>query len=293
MRGLVRRPPWALSGWVQLPTTTAPPPPYLCRPCRLLAAAAAAVAPTTTSTLPVALSGMRVAGRRGIQISAAPATEFPKQSSVATDAFGATAGDKPRDDADARFEVLGSPYSLLSVALSASQPLYTRRGTLVAVAGKVANAHSTLTVLPPVRRALLGIPFLYQRIASPTPLTLLVGTRAAATTLFTLHLDGTTDWVVAQRNALLAWTGHTLAITPRRAAGAAGLGVAHWGQSYVTGRGLVQREAAADDPSAPTPSSSSSSSSSSSDAVAVHVATVRPDGKVEFTDAKDLKEFVR
>lgn len=37
--------------------------------------------------------------------------------------------------ADARFEVLGSPYSLLSVALSPSQQLYTRRGTLVAVAG--------------------------------------------------------------------------------------------------------------------------------------------------------------
>ena len=41
--------------------------------------------------------------------------------------------------ADARFEVLGSPYSLLSVTLSASQRLYTRRGSLVAVAGKPDN----------------------------------------------------------------------------------------------------------------------------------------------------------
>jgi hypothetical protein len=41
--------------------------------------------------------------------------------------------------ADARFEVLGSPYSILSVTLSASQRLYTRRGTLVSVAGKVEN----------------------------------------------------------------------------------------------------------------------------------------------------------
>jgi hypothetical protein len=40
---------------------------------------------------------------------------------------------------DARFEVLGSPYSLLSVTLSASQKLYTRRGTLVAVAGNAEN----------------------------------------------------------------------------------------------------------------------------------------------------------
>jgi hypothetical protein len=43
---------------------------------------------------------------------------------------------------DARFEVLGSPYSLLSVTLSASQNLYTRRGTLVSVAGKVENVCS-------------------------------------------------------------------------------------------------------------------------------------------------------
>lgn len=40
---------------------------------------------------------------------------------------------------DARFEVLGAPYSLLSVSLSASQKLYTRRGTLVGVSGKAEN----------------------------------------------------------------------------------------------------------------------------------------------------------
>ena len=45
---------------------------------------------------------------------------------------------------DARFEVLGSPYSLLSVTLSASQKLYTRRGTLVTVAGKVQNVGRNL-----------------------------------------------------------------------------------------------------------------------------------------------------
>lgn len=51
-----------------------------------------------------------------------------------------------------------------------------------------------------------------------------------------LQLDGTTDWMVAQRNALLAWTGHTLAVTPRIQRG---LSVAHWGSSELTGRGLV------------------------------------------------------
>lgn len=105
------------------------------------------------------------------------------------------------------------------------------------------QAQSTLSLLAPVRRALLGVPFLYQRISSTTPLTLLIGTKAATTTLFTLRLDGTTDWVVAQRNALLAWTGHSLSVAPQRGAfGAAGggrLGIAHWGSSFLTGRGLV------------------------------------------------------
>lgn len=42
--------------------------------------------------------------------------------------------------------------------------------------------------------------------------------------------------MVAQRKALLAWTGHTLSISPsinRK------LSLAHWGNSEVTGRGLV------------------------------------------------------
>lgn len=43
---------------------------------------------------------------------------------------------------DARFEVVGAPYSLLSVSLSASQNLYTRRGTLVGLSGKADNVCS-------------------------------------------------------------------------------------------------------------------------------------------------------
>lgn len=42
--------------------------------------------------------------------------------------------------------------------------------------------------------------------------------------------------MVTQRKALLAWTGHTLSVTPtinRR------MSIAHWGNSEVTGRGLV------------------------------------------------------
>lgn len=51
-----------------------------------------------------------------------------------------------------------------------------------------------------------------------------------------LHLDGTTDWMVAQRNALLAWTGHTLVPSPRVQQG---LSLAHWGNTHLTGRGLA------------------------------------------------------
>jgi hypothetical protein len=42
--------------------------------------------------------------------------------------------------------------------------------------------------------------------------------------------------MVAQRKALLAWTGHTLAVTPTVSRG---MSFAHWGNSQVTGRGLV------------------------------------------------------
>ncbi|RMJ27706.1 hypothetical protein PHISP_01420 [Aspergillus sp. HF37] len=65
---------------------------------------------------------------------------------------------------DARFDVIGAPYSLLSVSLSASQNLFTRRGTLVGLSGKADNVVSTLKVLEPFRRAVVGVPFLYQKV---------------------------------------------------------------------------------------------------------------------------------
>ncbi|KAK4141442.1 mitochondrial biogenesis AIM24-domain-containing protein [Dichotomopilus funicola] len=168
---------------------------------------------------------------RAIQISASPTTD----SRPGTDAFGAYPG-AHRDSSDARFEVLGSPYSLLSVNLSASQRLYTRRGTLVSVVGKVENVQSTLSLLSPLQRAPLGVPFLYQRISSTTPITAIIATKSPNTTFSVLRLDGTIDWIVSQRNALLAWTGHTLTPSPRIHHG---LSVAHWGNTHLTGRGLA------------------------------------------------------
>ncbi|KAI0533852.1 mitochondrial biogenesis AIM24-domain-containing protein [Xylaria digitata] len=170
---------------------------------------------------------------RALQISAAPTTDA--NSSSPRDPFLSHV-DASRDIADARFEVLGTPYSLLSVTLSASQRLFTRRGTLVAVSGKAQNAQSTLSILSPFTRAVTGVPFLYQRITSTTPLTALISTKSPTTTFSILRLDGTTDWIVSQRKALLAWTGYTLAVTPRIQHQ---LPLAHWGSSELTGRGLA------------------------------------------------------
>lgn len=91
-------------------------------------------------------------------------------------------------------------------------------------------------MLGPFRRAALGIPFLYQRVSSTSPLTALISTKSPITSLSVVHLDGTVDWMVTQRKALLAWTGHTLSVSPKISRG---MSFAHWGNSQITGRGLV------------------------------------------------------
>lgn len=119
------------------------------------------------------------------------------------------------EDTDARFEVLGSPISMLAVQVAASQNLYTRKGTLVGFSGRPENAVSTLSLLEPFRRVAMGIPFVYQRIKSTTPFNALIATKSSVSSLVVVHLDGRLDWMIAQRNALLAWTGHTLSLAPR------------------------------------------------------------------------------
>lgn len=138
--------------------------------------------------------------------------------------------------ADASFEILGMPYSLLSVSLAPSQDLYTRRGTLVGLAGPPDNVVSTLRILSPLRRGLVGIPFLYQKVTSTAPISALIATRSPLTSFAILQLDGTTDWKLAQRKALLAWTGRTISVRPSVYNK---LSIAHWGSSDVTGRGLL------------------------------------------------------
>ena len=137
---------------------------------------------------------------------------------------------------DACFDVVGSPFSLLSVSLAASQRLYTRRGTLVGVSGKVENTQSTLSLLEPFRRAPVGIPFLYQKVTSTSPITALLSTKSPISSIVTVQLDGRDDWIISQRQALLAWTGHKLSLKPTYNLK---LALAHWGHTYVTGRGLI------------------------------------------------------
>ncbi|EPQ67881.1 Bgt-1247 [Blumeria graminis f. sp. tritici] len=80
------------------------------------------------------------------------------------------------------------------------------------------------------------MPFLHHRISSTTNTTVLISTKSPITSFAVLNLNGTVDWMIAQRNALLAWTGHSLSLSARVARG---FGFARWGNTKVTGRGLI------------------------------------------------------
>ncbi|EEA23982.1 Altered inheritance of mitochondria protein 24, mitochondrial [Talaromyces marneffei ATCC 18224] len=172
-------------------------------------------------------------GVRNLRIKAAPLGELTVVNGVN---LPISSTPSSASSADAKFHVVGTPYSMLSVSLSASQNLYTRRGTLVGLSGKADNVISTLSVLEPLRRAVFGIPFLYQKISSPSPIKALVSVQSPVTSFAVVHLDGTVDWMIVQRRALLAWTGHSLNIKPRINRH---LSVTNWGSSEVTGRGLL------------------------------------------------------
>ena len=94
------------------------------------------------------------------------------------------------------------------------------------------QAVSTLRILEPFRRLLFGIPFLYQKagrcsnrclyqtnwswvqVSSASPITALISTKSPISSFAVVQLNGTVDWMIAQRQALLAWTGHSLSIRP-------------------------------------------------------------------------------
>lgn len=74
------------------------------------------------------------------------------------------------------------------------------------------------------------------QVSSASPITALVSPKTTATSIVTVNLDGRQDWVIAQRQGLLAWTGLSLSVKPQYYVK---LGLAHWGNTYTTGRGLL------------------------------------------------------
>ncbi|GAO46422.1 hypothetical protein SAICODRAFT_75258 [Saitoella complicata NRRL Y-17804] len=144
--------------------------------------------------------------------------------------------------AETTMQVIGSSASLLSVSVPASAPLYTRRGTLVGMNGNLENTTSTLSLTQsqgpatPLHRLSLAQPFLYHKLTSTAPFSALISTKSQISSFSLLTLDGRVDWVVAKRDALLAWTGSALVVKPR--ANLRG-GIGAWSQTLLTGRGQV------------------------------------------------------
>nr|POE48032.1 altered inheritance of mitochondria protein 24, mitochondrial [Quercus suber] len=174
-------------------------------------------------------------GRRSIQISAAPSSNQQRQNidslngapDVASGMdVSATDTRKPLvihrrgTDRDSRCAIRGPRQSVL-IPLRVNLGIADAAGTMT---DSGCQAVSTLSVLEPFRRAITGIPFLYQRVTSTTPFTALISTKSPITSLVVVHLDGRLDWMIAQQKALLAWTEKSLA---------------HWGNTFVTGRGLL------------------------------------------------------
>ena len=95
---------------------------------------------------------------RWVHITATAASSDPSLDQQASVNPSAT----PVPSPDARFEVVGSPFSLLSVSLAASQNLYTRRGTLVGLSGKVENVYEP----SPVR---IDVQLTLDRLCRPSP----------------------------------------------------------------------------------------------------------------------------
>lgn len=114
----------------------------------------------------------------------------------------------------ATFDVIGSPFSLLNARIPSKAVLFTRRGSLIGLNGNARSIGSTLSVFnsgvqSTLTSALVGAPFLYQKLQANEPFTALIGTKATATSFAVLELDGRFDWNVITKNALLAWCGVT------------------------------------------------------------------------------------
>lgn len=62
--------------------------------------------------------------------------------------------------------------------------------------------------------ALFGWVINHIQVSSTSPVTALISVKSPVTSFAVVQLNGTVDWMVAQRRALLAWTGRSLSIRP-------------------------------------------------------------------------------
>ncbi|KAF2857532.1 hypothetical protein K470DRAFT_206313, partial [Piedraia hortae CBS 480.64] len=146
--------------------------------------------------------------------------------------------------AEATFTILSPTSSLLSATLAPGVPLYTRSGTLVGLSGtNTRSITKHLHILSPLLRSLTLTPWLYQRVTSAGGYSALIGTRSAMTSMSVLNLDGREDWNIIKKNAILAWAGEKLALTPSLTGASRGTSLLSHAISLsgteITGRGLV------------------------------------------------------
>ncbi|KAG7901363.1 hypothetical protein KL935_002429 [Ogataea polymorpha] len=174
---------------------------------------------------------------------------------------------------EAVFDTIGHDQSTLSLTVPPSVPVHVKRGSLMALftatetkASMKDIVQSRLEVQEPLKRfAYGGHTFLYQRLISTVPLTLLVSAynstslvRRSKTskTFCNLSLDGSVDWALFSPDSVQAYSGNSLTITSQklpRSVSKAGVrkfglpknstpglaGLFSSGYKHVSGRGYV------------------------------------------------------
>lgn len=112
-----------------------------------------------------------------------------------------------------KFEVLGTPPSLLHVSLPASSSIYTRRGSVIGANGNLADMTSKLTIDQPATKLASSLPVVFQKVTATSPITLLLGVKTQEPYYATVPVSREYNWIIAQRKALLGWTGN-LSVAP-------------------------------------------------------------------------------
>lgn len=193
-----------------------------------------------------------------VAASAHPGALSRVPSAAAVDLPAPTPGDQ------VRLQALGSPPSVASVAVPPSLPVFVRRGSVLAVLGRIDRIVSAFVAPMWLRRLTLGnIVLRYQRLVATEPFAVLASAsapslwpqlvrRATPRSFASLTLDGTADWAVLKRDALQVYAGPALTLSvhaapqriSRRLAQSLNTlriptGLRRTGYTFVSGRGVV------------------------------------------------------